>query len=86
MDNQVKIRGFRIELGEIEAALATHPEVRQAVVCARESDRDGKRTGSSVAYVVLVDGRERGRDHRRAESLSEAEAPRLHGAFRFRGP
>jgi acyl-coenzyme A synthetase/AMP-(fatty) acid ligase len=30
-DNQVKIRGLRIELGEIEAALATHPEVAQAV-------------------------------------------------------
>ncbi len=33
-DHQVKIRGYRIELGEIEAELATHPEVRDAVVMA----------------------------------------------------
>ena len=56
-DHQVKIRGFRIELGEIEAALATHPEVRQAVVCAREGGRVGNRTGRHlVAYMVLAQG------------------------------
>nr|AHZ46176.1 NRPS [uncultured bacterium 14-4D] len=36
LDHQVKARGFRIELGEIESVLATHPEIRQVVVVARE--------------------------------------------------
>ncbi len=43
-DDQVKIRGVRIELGELDSCLGAHPQVREAVVLARD--------GRLIAYFT----------------------------------
>ena len=55
-DNQVKLHGYRIELGEIEAQIASHPEVKQAVVIKR-SDLPG---GPGLAAYITVEEKREG--------------------------
>lgn len=58
VDHQVKIRGYRIELGEIEARLATHEDLREVVVIAREVETAGGISSDKrlVAYYTAAPG------------------------------
>ena len=55
IDDQVKLNGIRIELGEIEHALASHPDIAQAVALL---DENTKRTQSLWAFVRPRPGQE----------------------------
>jgi natural product biosynthesis luciferase-like monooxygenase protein len=83
VDFQVKVRGYRIELGEIESVLASFPDVREAVVVARDEAGDGDTR--LVAYLVWRTVREDGvsalREHMRA-SLPEFMVPSHFVALR----
>ncbi|MFE7130090.1 amino acid adenylation domain-containing protein [Streptomyces sp. NPDC057638] len=57
VDGQVKIGGYRVETGEVTAALATHPDVAEAVVTARTPAADPDAPPRLVAHLVPRPGR-----------------------------
>jgi acyl-coenzyme A synthetase/AMP-(fatty) acid ligase/acyl carrier protein len=48
-DAQVKIRSFRVDIGEVESVLASHPEVKESAVIAKESESGDTKL---IAYCV----------------------------------
>ena len=62
-DDQVKIRGMRIECGEVEHALREHPDVRDAVVVARQPD---PAEPMLVGYVLVTPDAPDARELRRS--------------------
>ncbi|MCG8416661.1 MAG: amino acid adenylation domain-containing protein [Proteobacteria bacterium] len=71
-DQQVKIRGHRIELGEIEHHLSSLPNIREAVVLARQNGDQGR---SLCAYVTLKqNGKSKNASSNQADSKADVSA------------
>jgi amino acid adenylation domain-containing protein len=70
IDHQIKLHGVRIEPADIEEAILRHPDVRQAVVVARER-RGGKWL---VGYIVCE--RDRGPDGRELREMLRESLPK----------
>jgi amino acid adenylation domain-containing protein len=68
-DRQLKIQGFRIEPDEVEDAIRSHPDVREAAVCAVAAPGGQRRL---VALVVRHDGHTAG-----AAAISEHLSAKL---------
>jgi acyl carrier protein len=54
-DSRVKVRGYGVEIAEIEMALLNHPDIREAIVVARQNELGESRL---VAYFTSIDHRE----------------------------
>ncbi len=79
LDQQVKLTGYRIELGDVEAHCDAHPDVRTAVVMARE-DRPGRDAAGGLRGVPCGRRRPGG-----TAGAPAARAAGLHGAVAHRG-
>jgi len=60
-DHQVKVRGFRIEPGEIETLLLQHPDIREAIVMAKEGTAGSAYSsisGDRYLWAYIVTGKD----------------------------
>lgn len=54
IDHQVKIRGIRVETGEIEYQLLKHPQIKEAVVSAKQDQQENTRLYAYISFVKQV--------------------------------
>ncbi len=78
VDQQVKIRGFRVEPGEVEAALASLPDVADAIV---EAVKDAAGEPRLVAYIVPSRGFDFDASRLRQSLRESLPAPLIPSSF-----